>query len=81
MLLTHNRYGYKMAHMDTVDERHEVRPRWKEILYRQGRTLTWLAKETDRSYPVVAQWSIGARKPPDSWLDKVSELLGEDVRS
>lgn len=42
--------------------------------------MTWLSTETGKSYPLISQYSIGRKIPPPEWLDKVSELLGVDVR-
>lgn len=66
--------------MEIVSETREVQPKWKEVLRRQGRTLTWLARETGITYPVATHYAIGRTKPSEEWLEKVSELLGEDVR-
>ena len=65
--------------MNNVSETPEVRVKFKEVLRRQGRTLTWLAKETGVSYPVATHYAQGRRRPSEAWLEKVSELLGEDV--
>lgn len=69
-----------MAHMESIQAAPKVQPKFREILYRQGRTLTWLGQATGVSYPVVTAYAQGRSKPPEAWLDKVSELLGEDVR-
>jgi hypothetical protein len=66
--------------MHSVDETPEVRNDWRTILRDQGRTMTWLAKETGKSYPTVVNYSRGTVKTPPEWLDKVGELLGEPVR-
>lgn len=66
--------------MEAITETPDLQPKWKRVLKDQGRSLSWLSMKTGVGYPTVAQWSIGARTPPAWWLDKVSELLGEDVR-
>lgn len=69
-----------MAHMETVARTSEVRRHWKEVLQEQGRSLSWLSIATKTGYPTVANYSTARREPPKAWLEKVSELLGEDVR-
>ena len=69
-----------MAPMKSIPETPEVRARWFHVLRAQGRKLTWLAKETNVSYPVATHYAQRRTEPPPEWLDKVSELLGEDVR-
>lgn len=69
-----------MTHMESIQAPRKVQPKWRDILYSQGRTLTWLGQATGISYPVVTAYAQGRSKPPEAWLDKVSDLLGEDVR-
>lgn len=66
--------------MQSIPETHEVRPMWATILRKQGRTMTWLARETGKTYPQVRNYYHGNAKAPDEWLDQVEALLGEPVR-
>lgn len=66
--------------MKSVDETPEVLPRWKTILRQQGRTMTWLAEQTGKTYPVIQTYANGRTSPPPEWLERVAELLGEPVR-
>lgn len=66
--------------MKSVSETPEVRAKWFQVLQAQGRKLTWLAKETNVSYPVATHYAQGRTEPPPEWLEKVSQLLGVDVR-
>lgn len=69
-----------MSYMPYRERPPEVQPKWRRILAEQGRTMTWLSTETGKSYPLISAYSIGRKVPPPEWLDKVSELLGVDVR-
>jgi hypothetical protein len=66
--------------MESIPKTPEVRREWRTILKEQGRTMTWLAQQTGKSYPQIANWATGRAKAPEEWLDKVGELLGEPVR-
>jgi hypothetical protein len=66
--------------MKSTAETPEVPPTWATILRRQGRTMTWLAQQTGKTYPQVRNYYHGNAKAPDEWLDRVEELLGETVR-
>jgi len=52
---------------------------WRTVLREQGRTLTWLAKATQRPKRAVFGYSQGSMVPPSGWLDRVEELLGVPV--
>lgn len=66
--------------MNSIDETPDVRRDWLTILREQGRTMTWLAKETGKSYPVIQTYANGRTTPPQEWLEQVYALLGETVR-
>ena len=66
--------------MALPEERQTLLPHWKAVLREQGRAMTWLARNTDRSPFTVHAYSSGAKVPPQTWLDRVSELLGVQVR-
>lgn len=66
--------------MQSVDGTPELRREWRTILKEQGRTMTWLAQATGKSYPQVVNWALGRATAPREWLERVSELLGEPVR-
>lgn len=66
--------------MKSTDETAEVQLDWRAILREQGRTMTWLAQETGKTYPQVVSYSNGTAKTPPAWLDEVYRLLGEDPR-
>lgn len=63
--------------MNSTAETPEVPPRWRVILKQQGRTLTWLAQATGKTYPTVTHYANGRLKAPPEWVEKVYELLGE----
>jgi len=63
--------------MQSIDETPEVRREWRTILREQGRTLTWLAQETGKTYPQVTSYAQGTAKVPEEWLERVYELLAE----
>ena len=46
----------------------------------QGRTLTWLAQVTGKTYPQVRSYRNGTAKVPQEWLEQVYALLGEAPR-
>lgn len=66
--------------MNSADATPEVRRHWRQMLREQGRTLTWLAQETGKSYPVIQTYANGRTPPPLEWLERVYELLGEPTR-
>jgi hypothetical protein len=53
---------------------------WRPILREQGRTLTWLAQQTGKTYPQVTSYAQGTAKAPAEWLEQVYALLGEAPR-
>ena len=69
-----------MTHMETIARTPEVRPHWRDVLKEQGRTMTWLSRQTGKSYPMVQAYAEGRSPAPLAWLEKVSELLGVQVR-
>ena len=52
---------------------------WRTVLREQGRTLTWLAKQTGTKRRAVYGYSSGAMTPPIAWYDAVEEALGVAV--
>jgi hypothetical protein len=65
--------------MHSIDETPEVQQDWRIELRRQGRTLTWLARETGRTYPQISAYAQGRAKIPEDFIVRVRELLGENV--
>lgn len=63
------------VHMDTPTAPSD----WRTVLDAQGRSLRWLALQTDRSPRTVYAYSQGTIKAPADWLAKVSLLLGVPV--
>jgi len=52
------------------------RDEWRIELQRQGRSLRWLALATESKPSTVYAYSMGKRRPPDGWLERVAEALG-----
>lgn len=52
---------------------------WRQVLREQGRTLAWLAKATGTNVRSVYAYSQGQNRPPEAWLRKASDALGEEV--
>lgn len=65
--------------MNSIDETPEVDSDWRSKMREQGRTLTWLARETGKTYPQVTAYAQGKAKVPDEWLARVHELLGGEA--
>ena len=58
----------------STDSRH-----WRTVLNEQGRTITWLAIQTNRPRATVYGYSRGDRRPTAEWLAAVSRVLGVEV--
>jgi hypothetical protein len=65
--------------MESLRETTEILPKWREVLRRQGRTMTWLAEVTGKTYPQVSSYAAGTAKTPPEWLAQVAIVLGERV--
>lgn len=66
--------------MNPIDRTPEPGRDWRQILREQGRTLTWLAQETGKTYPQVTSYAQGTAKVPADWLERVHQLLGVSSR-
>jgi hypothetical protein len=54
----------------------DLRGTWRIELDEQGRTLAWLARATGTPASTVYAYSMGKRRAPDAWLNKVAAALG-----
>lgn len=52
---------------------------WRAELRAQERTMTWLARNTDRSLSALYRYLYGSLTPPETWLRDVARLLGKRV--
>jgi hypothetical protein len=52
---------------------------WRSVLREQGRSLAWLAKRTETPPRTVYAYSIGDRRPPQEWLERVAVALDVPV--
>lgn len=72
--------------MDTTEVRDGIEPAtaedvlrawdWRSELKRQERTVTWLARRTERSASAVHKYASGEMYPPLAWLRQVEIVLG-----
>lgn len=54
--------------------------RIKKILKEQGRTQTWLAQKTGKSYVVVTNYCNNNSQPSIQVLNEISQILDVDIR-
>jgi hypothetical protein len=54
----------------------DLRDSWRIELREQGRSLRWLAETTATPKGTVYAYSMGKRRAPDAWLEKVADALG-----
>jgi hypothetical protein len=54
----------------------DLRDSWRIHLREQGRSLRWLAGATGTPEGTVYAYSMGKRRAPDAWLEKVAVALG-----
>ena len=66
--------------MNQIDRTPDSDRHWLTIMREQGRTLTWLAQVTGKTYPQVRSYRNGTAKVPQEWLEQVYALLGEAPR-
>ena len=64
--------------MDTPTVRNAPRS-WREVLSEQGRSITWLAQQTNRPRRSLYAYSQGQMRPTREWLEAASRALGEEV--
>jgi len=48
----------------------------RQALTDQGRTWTWLARQTGKAPATVRAYSCGVRRPPESWVEEARAALG-----
>lgn len=65
--------------MNSIANTPKNQPRWFLALRDQGRTMSWLARATGKTYPQVWAYQAGRAKVPPEWLAQVVELLGEEA--
>jgi predicted transcriptional regulator len=61
--------------MDTPTERID----WRTVLREQGRSIAWLADQTEKSRRTVYAYSRGDLVPTPEWLAEASRVLGQEV--
>jgi hypothetical protein len=66
--------------VNSITEPTEVRRDWRTILREQGRSMAWLALQTESSYNVVVNYVYRRTPTPEAWEKRVYELLGEGPR-
>ena len=54
--------------------------RIKEVLKKQGRTQTWLAKQIGKSYVIVTNYCNNNSQPSLQVLTDISKVLDVDIR-
>lgn len=64
--------------MNTSTVQNAPRP-WRQVLSEQGRTITWLAEQTNRPKRSLYAYSRGQMQPTPEWLAIASKVLGEEV--
>ncbi len=52
---------------------------WRTVLNEQGRTLRWLAIQTNRPPRSIYAYSRGSMRPTKEWLEAASRVLGQEV--
>jgi predicted transcriptional regulator len=52
---------------------------WRTALKEQGRSITWLALQTDRPRRSLYAYSQGTMRPTAEWLAAASRVLGVEV--
>jgi hypothetical protein len=53
-----------------------VAQQWRTTLQEQGRTLRWLAIQTEKSPRTVYAYSRGELVPPPEWIDAAKRAMG-----
>lgn len=52
---------------------------WREVLSEQGRSITWLAAQTERPRRSIYAYAQGQMRPTREWLAAASRALGQEV--
>lgn len=64
--------------MDTPTVQNALRP-WRTVLEEQGRSIAWLARQTQRPRRSIYAYAQGQMRPTAEWLAAASRVLGEEV--